>query len=430
VSDHVRTMPKTIERPAPVDLTVSSPSEPDDAGRLARLPYLPWVAAAMLGSGAAVLLGWVAVGAVLAVGWLTDPTLSPPVVLDALAQAWVGVHGAPFRLAGMTIGLTPLGLTALVGVAMSAVARYSAGQRDDGRSGLVPALLVAGVCTLTYSLLTLLVATLVGAPRQAASAFVGALLVSGVGSLIGALRALGGGVLAALPAWVRGLPVGVGIGLASLVAASGAALVVAIGSHLGAISALNDALAPDAVGSALLVVCYLAYGPTLLLWAGSYMLGAGVQLGTGALITPTSSVLELLPGLPIFGAVPTVPPANGVLLLACGPLAGLLAGTAACWRASRHGRQGVLVTVVGAALSALLTGTIWTAASWFSRGSLGTARLVGLGPRFPELLGYGTLPAAAGGLVSGLVFAAIARRPRDVGGEDGEDTVVVRPAKD
>jgi len=423
-------MPKTIERPAPVDLTVSSPSEPDEAGRLARLPYLPWVAAALLGSGAAVLLGWVAVGAILAAGWLTDPTLSPPVVLDALAQAWVGVHGAPFRLAGMTVGLTPLGLTALVGVAMSAVARYSAGQRDDGRSGLVPALLVSGVCTLAYSLSTLLVATLVGAPRQAASAFIGALVVSGVGSLIGALRALGGGVLASLPAWVRGQPVGVGIGLASLAAGSCAALGVAIGSHQGAISALNDALAPDAVGSALLVVCYLAYGPTLLLWAGSYVLGAGVQLGTDSLITPTSSVLGLLPGLPIAGAVPTVPPAYGVLLLACGPLAGLLAGSAACWRSSRDGRLGELATVVGATLSALFAGIIWTATSWFSRGSLGTARLVGLGPRFPELLAYGTLPVAAGGLLAGLVFAAIARRPGHDAAEDVEDTVVVRPVKD
>jgi len=422
-------MPKTIERPPGVDLTVSSPSEPDDAGRLARLPYLPWVAAAVLGSGAAVLLGWVAVGAVLAAGWLTAPALSPAVVLDALAQAWVGVHGAPFRLAGMTIGLTPLGLTALVGVALSAVARYSAGQRDDGRYGPVQALLVAGVCTLSYSALTLVVATLVGAPRQAASAFVGALVVSGIGSAIGALRALDGGV-EALPAWVRGLPTGIGVGLASLAVASGAALGLAIVSHWGAIRTLNEALAPDAVGSVLVVVCYLAYAPTLLLWAGSYLLGAGVQLGTGALITPTSSVLGLLPGLPVFGAVPTVPPANGVLLLAGGPIAGLLAGLATCRWAAREGRGGVLATVSGATLSALLSGSVWTAASWFSRGSLGTAHLVGLGPRFPELLAYGTLAPAAGGLVAGLAYAAVSRRPGVDHANDGEDTVVVRPVRD
>ena len=195
------TMPKTIERPTDLDLAVSSPAEPDSGSRTVRLQFLPWLAAAIIGSGAAVLLGWVVVGVAVAAGWLTAPGLPPAVVLDAIAQIWLGVHGSAFSLAGLTIGLAPLGVTALVGVAMAVVARLAAGQRDADEPGLRAALLIAAACTVSYSLITLIIATFVGAPRQAAAAFVGALGVSGVGSLIGSLRACGVRGLAKLPDW-------------------------------------------------------------------------------------------------------------------------------------------------------------------------------------------------------------------------------------
>lgn len=408
------TMPKTIERPiSGVDLAVSSPAEPDAASRPARLQFLPWLAAAVIGSAAAVLLGWVVVGAAVAAGWLTAPALPPAVVLDAIAQAWLGVHGSAFSLGGLTIGLAPLGVTALVGIAMAAVARMAAGQREEETPGLRAALLIAGACTLAYSAITLVIGTFVGAPRQAAAAFVGAVGISGVGSLIGALRACGVRGLALLPGWLRGVPRGALAGIAGLAAASTLALAVAIGTHTAQIGALQRELAPDAVGAVLLVFCYLAYAPTLLLWAGSYVLGAGFSVGTGTPLTPTTAALGLLPGIPLAGALPVVPPPNGVLLLACGPLAGALAGVASCRKLGRLGVSSTLLTdAVGAGLAALASGLIWTAASWLARGDLGGGRLVDLGPRFPELLLYGTLPVAAGGVLAGLAYSALARRAR------------------
>ena len=93
------------------------------------------------------------------------------------------------------------------------------------------------------------------------------------------------------------------------------ALLIAIVTHTAQIGALQSAVAPDAVGAVLLVVCYLAYAPTLLLWTAAYATGAGFTVGAGTLFTPWVAVGGLVPGLPIAGALPTVPPAQGWVCL-------------------------------------------------------------------------------------------------------------------
>ncbi|SMO45286.1 DUF6350 family protein [Propioniciclava tarda] len=402
-------MPKPTDRsPASVELAVSNPAERDLSGSIGRIPYLPWVASALLGSGAAVLLGWVTVGVAVAAGWLTMTRLPPTTVLDTIAQLWLGLHGVPFTVAGLTVGLTPLGLTGLVAVAMAAVARYAAGQReDDGQARIRTAALVAGTCTITYSLLVLLLASLVAPPRQAASAFVGAVAVAGTGSLIGAIRACG----VRLPIGLRAALRGTGVGLALLGLGAAVALLIAIVTHTAQIGALQSAVAPDAVGAVLLVVCYLAYAPTLLLWTAAYATGAGFTVGAGTLFTPWVAVGGLVPGLPIAGALPTVPPAQGWVLLLIAPIAGLAAGLAASRRLDRlePGSSPAERTLV-AALSGAGAAAGFLIASWLARGSLGTGRLVGLGPRFPELLVNGGLPIVAGAVVAGLAHAVWRRR--------------------
>jgi len=90
-----------------------------------------------------------------------------------------------------------------------------------------------------------------------------------------------------------------------------------------------------------------------------------------------------------------------------------VAGLASCLRLRRLDVTPTLLTgALGAGAAALASGVVWTAASWLARGDLGAGRLVGLGPRFPELLLYGTLPVAAGGALTGLAYTALARRAR------------------
>lgn len=428
-------MPKTSPRPvAPVDLTVSAPAQrPADAG-LPRLPYVPWVAAAVAGSAAVVLLGWAVVGALVAAAWLTAPHLAPGPVLDTASQAWLGVHGSAFTLGGVGVRLTPLGLSALLAVAMAAVGRLSFRQTDRDSRSLPGVVLVAAACTGAYAVASWLVASLVGAPRQAVAVFVGALAIGGVGSLVGALREARLDLFGGLPPWTRALPRGAGAGLATLAAASVLTLGVAVGAHTRQISALQGGLGPDAAGAALLVALYAAYLPNVLGWAGSYALGSGLTVGAGTLLTPFTSVLGLVPALPLAGALPAVPPALGWAFLASGPLAGVAAGTV-CVRGLRalDPPARIVPWAVRAGAAGLASALVWGAASWLTRGDLGTTRLVGLGPRFPEI-GLPLLGMVAAASLTGAVLAWwTARRPQPAAeplpfGLDDEETVALETA--
>lgn len=403
-------MPKILDRPGQVSLAVSSPDEPSFDQRMQRLPYLPWVAAATVGSAGTVLLGWVAIGAVVAVGWLDSPTLAPATVLDTIAQTWVGLHGAPFMLGAVRLTLIPLGLTGLVGVALAAVSRYALAQtgHPEGASARMGAL-VAALCTGSYTATALLLATLVGQPKQATAVFGGALVLSAVASTIGVARSLHLRWPKALD-WLRGSAFAVLVGGAVQVTFSVATLALALVSHGDEVLRLQTTLAPGTAGAVVLFFAYLAYAPTFVLWAGAYALGAGFTVGSGTLLTPTTSMLGLVPALPITAALPSVPPAYGVALMACGPLSGMTAGMTAAIRAG--GRLGNRARVQASGAAGLVLGLSWTTMSWLSRGDLGTGRLVALGPRFPDMFGYGALMMTAGGLIGGLLVIAWNSRTR------------------
>lgn len=407
------TMPKTPERRmSPVELTVSSPAGARRGPHPVPLPALPWLAAALLGSGAVVLLGWAAVGALVAAGWLSAMGLAPATVLETVSQGWLGLHGVGFTLAGLPLALTPLGLSALVCLAMGAVSGYAVSQVEadelERRPWRAVALAVVA-CTLTYTLGATLLASIVGAPRQATACFVGAALLSGVGSLLGALR-VSPVRLEWLPPWAAELPRAVAAGIGGLATASAIGLVVAIGTHTKQIAALQQAVSPDGVGTALLLASDLAYLPNLLFWSGAYLLGAGFTVGAGTLLTPTTATLGLLPAIPVAGALPVVPPPGGQLLPASGVAAGALAALVLCRRLAGRGvRPHPWAWCWRSALAGLAAGLVWAGLSWFSRGDLGTGRLVGLGPRFPELVEYAAGLTTAGALVAGLIAGVVAQ---------------------
>ena len=85
-----------------------------------------------------------------------------------------------------------------------------------------------------------------------------------------------------------------------------AAGVLMIGLILGGerVSQLETAVAPDGVGTALLVVAQLLFLPNLLAWSASWVLGAGFSVGVGSFVSPLLTLVGLLPAVPVFGAVP------------------------------------------------------------------------------------------------------------------------------
>lgn len=390
-------------RRSDVALTVASPAEAPEADPIAgRVPYLPWLVAGIAWTFGALLVGWLAVGVIAAAAWLTAVRTTAAEVFTTIGQGWLAAHGVPVRLGGAALDLTPLGITVLILAATGLAAHHAAHQYELPASATAARAWTAwasvvGACVGTYSLAALLLASVVGTPGQIGDALAGAVAVSVLGAAPGAALGLGLDPTRDLPTWARRLVPAAGVGLGVLVAGSAVALVVALVSHADAVRAAQALLAPDPVGAVLLVLVQLAYLPTWLLWAGAYALGAGVHLGSGAVVAPGHVTGGVIPAVPVLGGVPTVGAPTDWAWLAVGVAAGAAAGW---WHARRGGGAWVDGAWQGA-LTGLLAGLVWVAASWFAVGGLGENRLALVGPRFPELLLFATLPLAAAGAIAG-----------------------------
>jgi len=183
------------------------------------------------------------------------------------------------------------------------------------------------------------------------------------------------------------------IATAALLAFASGVLLVAVASSFGEISALFTALAPTFSDTIVLTLLSVAYLPTLVIWALSYLLGAGVGLGPEALLSPFVPAIAptSLPAFPPLAALPETSAPFVWLLPALAVLAGGLAGLAVSRFASQEGPLVRLslglasaVLAAGAVLGLLLAGT----------GSLGDGRLAQVGP-----------DAALGGLLAGVCLA-------------------------
>ncbi|GAA1927834.1 hypothetical protein GCM10009775_19880 [Microbacterium aoyamense] len=109
-------------------------------------------------------------------------------------------------------------------------------------------------------------------------------------------------------------------GLAALLTA------VALIGRGGEIIALFESAHVDALGATLITIGQLAYLPTVVVWAMSFLAGPGFLVGTGTTVAPAGTQVGVLPGIPVLGAVPeSLSP--WLLLLALLPVAvGAFAG--------------------------------------------------------------------------------------------------------
>ncbi|MFT3875414.1 MAG: DUF6350 family protein [Propioniciclava sp.] len=406
------------------ELTVTEAGPPADdtkAGQAGpRVPYLPWLVAALAWNAVTMVVGWAALGALISVSWLTAVHLPPAEVFGTIGQAWLSVHGATVVLGGVTLRMVPLGFAALLCLGCALAAHHAAHQygRPAGggrRAGLRAWSLVVAASVAGYALPGLLVAGVVAAPAQIAGALPGLILLPLAGAVPGALAGFGLRPLQGRVWWIARLPASIGTGLAILALTSVAALTVAVVAHWPTVSAVGDLLRPDAVGAVTLVLIQAAYLPNLLLSAGSFALGAGVRLGADAVLAPGLSTAAALPALPVFGAVPVVSAPADWAWLAGGVLAGVAAGvwllrTAPAPSAAQTTPSALRAAAWRAGLAGMGAGVCWVAASWIAVGDLGAARLAGIGPRFPDLCWWGTLVPAASAALAGVVTTAWRRR--------------------
>ena len=386
-----------------------------------------------LGSGAlaalqAVVAALVVIVAPAVAAWVTGggTGTSWPQVVALAVQAWLLAQHAPLHVAHGVVGLLPMGLTAVPLTACWFAGRRLArvldprGDRIAAGFSLAkpswPPTRAVGSFLAVYCGLAVLLGLAAQAGTPAARAvpwqvLLGSLVVAGLGAGCGAaayrFAGAGAGVVGLalwladavrLPAaprrWARPALVAVVTQLACGALLLAGALVAGHGRVL----LVQRALAPGAVGTAVLLVVQLAYLPDLVVWAAALAAGPGFAIGAGTSFTAAASVPGPLPAVPLLGALPGAGPlpAAALAVFAAPALAGVLAGVVIARRGGLS-RLAALGDVLG---SACLAGVGLGFVSWLATGPVGPGRLAHTGVSVLACALVFAAEVAAGALVA------------------------------
>lgn len=374
-------------------------------------PRIPWWLIAGAGGVLVVLAGWLLVAGGAVLGWLASDGAPLSQVAELASSVVVLAHGATVTVAGQQVSLAPLGLSlvlVLLGQPLAAQAARQAHRVIDDQWAVLGR--VAGVMALGWAAAVVVLATLAPSVVSFAPAVLGAVVMAGASALWGVTRELHLSPTASWPRWVRSVPWAMAGAVLVCLVGGGLVLTAALAGGTGRMAAIHDGLQPDAAGSVVLVVLQLLYLPNLLVWAASWVVGAGLTLGDDSLVSIGVTDAGFLPAIPVLGALPEAGSGSPTWFwwLVVGVLAGALAAFVVAWL--RPGARFDETTLVGG-LSAVAAGLCLAVLAWISGGSLGTGRLSHVGPDVwdvavvaPSLMG---LTGVLVGLATGLV-----RRPR------------------
>lgn len=412
-----------------------------DVGEHVPPPVLNWLVGAVGGGFAAALAGWVVVVGIVVLGWLSGSVGPLTAAVRLGTQLWLLAHGAGAQIGGTRWTLIPLGVTVVFAVCISQIAGFTARQARAGRllradadqlDRAAQAQIVRRVVwmvSVVYVGTVTVVALAVGEPGQAVRGFVVSAAIAVVSTTWGACRGLSFRPTESWPVWLQAVPRAVAGSLSVVLVGACVAVIITLGQHTDQVTTIGASVGAVGLAGVVLVLLQLAYWPNLLVWAASWILGAGFGLGAGSLVSPRDSHLGLLPAIPVFGALPAEGPGSRALLawLAVGVVAGVVGASIVV----RHRRGRFDETCLVGGLSGALSGLVLVGVAAISRGDLGTGRLVGLGPRLVELAVMGvTLMGLAGmatGLVWGLVTVRSVKVPRQPPETGSEHTIVLEP---
>ncbi len=344
----------------------------------ARAPWLLGIVAALWAAGIGLVIAIVP----LILVWMATPQ-SGLTWLESLRVAgllWVVAHGAPITIAITTYSLVPWGLAVVLLLLLGYAGGWAARRANVATvrslvvlvaTGAVAYAVIVGVVASTSARPTSMVATL----PAVAYAFVLAALALGWG----AVRHAEVDVVAMAPAWVR-IPVRAGfVGALTILGLGALAAAVALIVHVDDAVTMAQSLHAGLWGGLALLALGLAYVPVMVVWAGSYVLGAGVVIGPGVAVSPF--VLVTAPTqLPPFPMLAAVPQSAGPMSFAL-PLTGILAGVLAGILISRRSRlEPRLVRLAMAVGAAAVSGLVMALLAYLASGSLGDVRLASVGP--------------------------------------------------
>ena len=174
---------------------------------------------------------------------------------------------------------------------------------------------------------------------------------------------------------------GAAVAVMALVGAGGIAVVISILLRGAEVIALFQAARVDALGAFMLTLVHLAYLPTMIIWAISWLAGPGFAVGVGTALSPAGTQLGVLPGLPVLGLLPQ-DSSTWMLVSVLVPLgAGALAGWMIRSRLVWEGTGAALWPRAAIALGiAAVTAGVAALAAVLASGSIGPGRLAEVGP--------------------------------------------------
>lgn len=312
--------------------------------------------------------------------------------------------GLPADGASFALSLAPLALTAFAAIFAARSARRAV-RGGAGATGV----LAGTAVTAAIAAVVLVTSANPLATVEPWQAVVLPALVYGAGAFAGAWTEAwnegDGGVVDALrervDSWSskwRELPSlavrGAAIALAGIVGAASLAVVVAVLLRADEVIALFERAQVDALGATAVALAQLAYLPTLIGWAVSWIAGPGFAVGTATAVSPAGTQLGVVPGIPMLGLLPEQGSPWLLLVLLLPVAAGAAAGWAvrsalvAEWEAdppeapefaNDPPREPVSPRIALAAAIAALAGAGAALIASLSSGAIGPGRLATVG---------------------------------------------------
>lgn len=381
----------------------------------------PWFIAAGLGGGAVIAAGLILVLGATTVGWLTSPETDFGQAFTLASQVLLLAHGADVVIGGQLISIQPLGLSLVLILFGQPVAAFAARQAaaaegdpdDTGALWLDPEPVlwrVVGVFVASW-VAAIAALDLVTADGESliTVALAGAAMAL-IAGLWGSARELHYDPRDRWPGWLKAVPGAMALAVLTCVTGGAALLTIALFRHRDRIAAIHDGLQPELAGTVLLVIIQLFYLPNLILWATSWVLGGGITLGDGSLISIPITDVGFVPAIPVLGVVPEAGLGNPIWYwwLLVGVLAGIAAAFTVAWaRPQARIDETTLVAGLAGVAAGGLVGLLASLAS----GGLGTERLAHMGARVGDLLIVAPSLMGLSGIVVGVIVGLVRSVP-------------------
>lgn len=276
----------------------------------AQINQYPFGLASLIASGVAVLIGLMISFVLIISVWLlaahgTESTLQ---VIRAAAVAWQSAHLVPIQIGGIPLSVLPMTFVVVPVVIIWKAMHWAlkSAQPTDGRKFWLIALYFSGIYGLLSVLISLLSST-DGLGTSVLQVLLRSTLIALIVSVIVIVDFAPSPTLLTdrLPKdLITALRPGL-IAFTLLWFVSAVFTSIALIFHFNEIKAVAGLMAPSALDQIFLILLCIGYLPTVITWTLSYILGAGIHLGSNAIITTSVATPGALPAFPILAVLPT-----------------------------------------------------------------------------------------------------------------------------